>query len=111
VPNFFLSEKAGKTLKRTTLICTGTLRPILERNPDKSFPSCYLQSLLQLCIEIFISSITGNQPLTVSTVQLLYTVKEKGGQPDRKPYPLPSGLRNPYRKLKSENSQEFAGEI
>jgi hypothetical protein len=23
----------------------------------------------------------------------LYTVKEKGGKPDRKPYPLPYGLR------------------
>jgi hypothetical protein len=44
------------------------------------------------------------QPLTVSTVQLLYTVKEKGGKPDRKPHPLPCGLRNPYRNLKSENS-------
>jgi hypothetical protein len=42
------------------------------------------------------------QPLTVSTVQLLYTVKEKGGKPDRKPCPLPYGLRNPYRGLKSE---------
>jgi hypothetical protein len=39
------------------------------------------------------------QPLTVITVQLLYTVKEEKGQ-----YPLPYGLRNPYRKLKSENS-------
>jgi hypothetical protein len=50
------------------------------------------------------------QPLTVSTVQLqlLYTVKEKGGKPDRKPYPLPYGLRNPYRNLKSENSQDYA---
>ncbi len=48
------------------------------------------------------------QPLTVSTGQLLYTVKEKGGQPDRKPYPLPYGLRNPYRNLKSENSQDYA---
>ncbi len=37
------------------------------------------------------------QPLTVSTIQLLYTVKEKGGKPNRKPYPLPYGLRNPYR--------------
>jgi hypothetical protein len=38
------------------------------------------------------------QPLTVS-------VKEKGGKPDRKPYPypLPYDLRNPYRNLKSEN--------
>jgi hypothetical protein len=31
-------------------------------------------------------------------------VEEKGEKPDRKPYPLPYGLRNPYRKLKSENS-------
>jgi hypothetical protein len=48
------------------------------------------------------------QPLTVSTIQLLYTVKEKGGKPDRKPYPLPFGLRNPYRNLKFENSQDNA---
>jgi hypothetical protein len=32
---------------------------------------------------------------------LLYTVKEKQGKPDRKPHPLPYGLRNPYRNLKS----------
>ncbi len=44
----------------------------------------------------------------ISTVQLLYTVKEKGGKPDRKPYPLPYGLRNPYRILKSQNSQDNA---
>jgi hypothetical protein len=31
-------------------------------------------------------------PLTVSTVQLLYTIKEKGGKPDRKPYPIPYGF-------------------
>ncbi len=48
------------------------------------------------------------QPLTVSSVRLLHTVKEKGGKPDRKPYPLPYGLRNPYRNLKSENSQDYA---
>jgi hypothetical protein len=28
---------------------------------------------------------------------LLYTVKEKGGKPDRKPHTLSYGLRNPYR--------------
>jgi hypothetical protein len=39
------------------------------------------------------------QPLTVS-------VKEKGGKPDRKPHPLPYGLRNPYINLKSENSSQ-----
>jgi hypothetical protein len=38
----------------------------------------------------------------------MYTEKEKGGKPDRKPYPLPYGLRNPYRNLKSENSQDYA---
>ncbi len=35
------------------------------------------------------------------------SVKEKGRKPYRKPYPLPYGLRNPYRNLKSENSQEY----
>jgi hypothetical protein len=39
------------------------------------------------------------QPLTVS-------VKDKRGKPDRKPYPIPYGLRNPYRNLKSDNSQD-----
>jgi hypothetical protein len=39
---------------------------------------------------------------------VLYTVKEKGGKPDGKPHPLPYGLINPYRKLKSENSQDYA---
>jgi hypothetical protein len=31
------------------------------------------------------------QPLTVYTVRTLYTVKEKGKKPDRKPHPLPYG--------------------
>jgi hypothetical protein len=34
----------------------------------------------------------------------MYTVKEKEEKPDRKPYLLPYGLRNPYRNLKSEKS-------
>jgi hypothetical protein len=38
----------------------------------------------------------------------VYTVKEKGGKPDRKPHPLHFDLRNPYRNLKSENSQDYA---
>jgi hypothetical protein len=48
------------------------------------------------------------QPFTVSTVQLLHIVKEKGGIADRKPYSLPYGLRNPYINIKSENSQDYA---
>jgi hypothetical protein len=35
----------------------------------------------------------------------MYTVKEKGGKLARKPHPLP---RNPYRNIKSENSQDYA---
>ncbi len=34
--------------------------------------------------------------------------KGGGGKPDRKPCPLPYGWRNPYRNLKSENSQDYA---
>jgi hypothetical protein len=36
----------------------------------------------------------------------MYTVKEKAGNPDRKP--LPHGLRNPYKNLRSENFQAYA---
>jgi hypothetical protein len=67
-------------------------RPNSWTNPDKSlksFPPCYSQSPLQLCLEIFISSNSRNL-FSISTVQLRYTVKEKGGKTDRKPgYPLP----------------------
>jgi hypothetical protein len=66
----------------------------------KSFPPCYSLSPLLLCLEICIF-FKLTQPLAVS-------VKEEGGKPDRKPYPLPYGLRNPYRILKSENSHDFA---
>jgi hypothetical protein len=52
-----------------------------------------------LPLDIYFFKVT--QPLTVS-------VKEKGGKPDRKPCPLPYGLRIPYRNLKSGNSQDFA---
>jgi hypothetical protein len=37
----------------------------------------------------------------------MYTIKEKGRKPDRKPYPLPYGIRNPYGNHKSENSQDY----
>jgi hypothetical protein len=48
------------------------------------------------------------QPLTVSTVQLLYTVKEKEGKPDRKPKHPSLWFKNPYRNLNFENSQDHA---
>jgi hypothetical protein len=33
----------------------------------------------------------------------MYTAKGKGGKPDRKPYPIPYGLRNPFINLRSES--------
>jgi hypothetical protein len=85
------------------------------RNPDKSlksFPPCYSQSPLQLCPEIYIfqahaTSFIFLQTHATSYVYLQYTVKEKGGKPDRKPYALPYGLKNPYRNLKPENCQNY----
>jgi hypothetical protein len=32
---------------------------------------------------------------------VLYTIKEKGGKSNTKPYPLPFGLRNPYTETSS----------
>ncbi len=46
------------------------------------------------------------QTHATSTLELLYTVKEKGGKTDRKSYTLPFGLRNPYRNIKSEKLQK-----
>ncbi len=58
---------------------------------------CYCFALRFLFLQIHATS------YTVSRVQLVYTVKEKGG----KQYPLPCCLRNSYRNLKSENSQYY----
>jgi hypothetical protein len=68
-----------------------------------SFPPCYSKSLLQHCLEISISSNSRN----LYNIYF-YTIKEKGGKPDSKPHTLPYGVRNPYRNLKSENSQDYA---
>jgi hypothetical protein len=54
-----------------------------------------LSHLYSFAFEILFLQTHATQPLSVSTVQLLYTVKEEGGNPDRKPNPLPYDLRNP----------------
>jgi hypothetical protein len=80
---------------------------ILEQNSDKSFksfPPCNSESPLQLCLDISISQTHATSYSLYSA--LLYTLKEKGGKPDRKPHPLAYGLRNLYRNLKFENSQD-----
>ncbi len=61
----------------------------IQSKVSKSFSPCYSKSPLQLCLEISTSSNSRN------LLQfLLDTVQEKGGKPDRKPYPLPYGLIN-----------------
>jgi hypothetical protein len=93
-------------VRRITPFMQCTVAEFLDNSSKslKSFPPCYSESplRLQLCIEISISS---NYSFYSA---LVYTVKEKGGKPDRKPHPLPYVLRNPYRNLKSENSQDNA---
>ncbi len=75
------------------------LNEVQTKQSLQSFPPCNAESPLQLCLAIFISSNSRNlvhflQCVTACTV---YTVKEKGW----KLYPLPNGLINSYRNLKS----------
>ncbi len=88
---------------------------ILGRNLDKSLKSflpCYSQSAVtstDLPFDLYFFKLTQPQFLQFS----FCTVNRKGEVRkaclrDRKPYPVPHGLRNPYRNLKSENSQESA---
>ncbi len=62
-----------------------------------SFALRFLSISSNSCNLLHISSNSRNI-LHISTVQLLHTVKEKGGKPHGKPYPSPNGLRNPYRQ-------------
>jgi hypothetical protein len=85
----------------------------------------FLDEIQTIFLRVFLLAIQSNlcrfalrfiflkltQPLTASTVQLLFTVKEKGGKTDKKKsYSLPYGLRNPYRNLKSEKISRFRQE-
>ncbi len=69
------------------------------------FPPCYSQSSLQFSFIFF----KLTKPLTVYKSSVTDTIKEKGGKTDRirHPFPLPCGLRNTNRNLKSENSQDY----
>ncbi len=77
-----------------------------SRQKSKSFLPCHTVTSKDLPRDFYFFKLT--QPLPISGFQLLCTVKEKKGKPDRKTYPLPYGLRNPYRNLNSENSQDYA---
>ncbi len=83
---------------------------ILGRNPEKKEFSSLLfaQSPLQYTFALRFLFLQTHEASHSFFSLLLYTVKEKVGKPHRKPYPLSDGLRNPYRNLKSENSQDYA---
>jgi hypothetical protein len=84
---------------------------ILGRNPDKShksFSPCYSHSHFYSFALRFLFSSNSRNLLRISTVKLLYTVKDKDGKLYRKLHLLPYGLRNPCRNLKSEKSADYA---
>jgi hypothetical protein len=94
----------GRFFNIRHITCRGR---ILGRNPDKGLrgfsPLLFTVTFTALPWDCYVFKLT--LPLTISIVQLLYTIiKEKGGKPDRKPH----GLSNPYRNLKYENSQDYA---
>jgi hypothetical protein len=100
------------------MLHAGLVDPLLEKRREfltvlrphswtkSSFPPCYSQYLYNFAFRfIFLQP----YPLTVfeSTVTV-HCKGEKGGELDRKPYPLPYGLRYLYRNMKSDNSLDFA---
>jgi hypothetical protein len=82
---------------------------ILGRNPSKIFRVI----LLAIHSHLYSFALRFLFLQTHTTTYSLYSSvtvhgKGEGGKPDRKPYPLPYGLRNPYRNLMSENFQDYA---
>ncbi len=72
---------------------------ILGQNPDKALRvSSLLNTVTTTALPWDSYFFILTQPLTVSTVQLLYTVKEKGGKPDRKQYPLTLWFKKSIQK-------------
>ncbi len=76
---------------------------IVGRNPDRS-----LRVFLLVIHSYSTSTALPWDFYFFKLTQPLKLLKEDRGKPDRKPYPLPYGLWNPYRNLKSENSQDYS---
>jgi hypothetical protein len=84
----------------------------LDENQTKFLRAFLLSIQSHICSFTFRFILLQTHTTTYSFYSsVLYTVKEKGGKPDRKSYSLPYGLRNPYRNLKSENSQDYAKKL
>jgi hypothetical protein len=83
---------------------------ILGQNPYKSLKSFLLAVHSHLYIfalrSLFLQTHATSNSFYSSVI--VYIVKEKGRKPDRKPCPLPYGLRYPHRNLKPENAQDYA---
>ncbi len=75
---------------------------ILAQNPYKSLKSffslLFTVTFTALSWDFYFFKLT--HPLSVSTVQLMYIVKEKGGKPSRKPYPPSLWFKKSIQKPK-----------
>ncbi len=84
---------------------------VLRRNPDKCLKIFLLAIQSHLLHSLFLEiSISSNSRNLFPFLHFSYCTqsrrKEENLIEKQKPYPLPYGLRNPYRNLKSENSPE-----
>ncbi len=73
--------QAHKTVYKSVSIATVNL----GRNPDKSYKFSSLLFTVTSTVNLFHISSNSRNLLYISTVKLLYTVKDKGGKPVRKP--------------------------
>jgi hypothetical protein len=81
--------------------------PTKSRQESEEFSSLLFSHLYSFALR-FIFLQTHATSYSFYSAVILFTVKEKGGKPDRKPYALLYGLKNTYRYLRSENSQDYA---
>ncbi len=87
------SDRRGKLCQgsQSTPCCVSAFHQTspLPETVHRRFPPCYSQSPLQpLPWDFCFLKLMQHLPIsTVHWVPLLYTVKEKGGKPDRKPHP------------------------
>jgi hypothetical protein len=86
---------------------------ILRRNQNKSLLAIHRHLYYSFALKFLIIQTHATSydfySSGVLVVELpMYAVKEKGGKPDRKPYPLPYGQRNSCINRKYVNSQDYA---
>ncbi len=70
----------------------------IQTNVLRVFSLLFTVTSVQLCLRFLL--------LQTNTTSYSFCKGERM-KPDRNPYPLPYGLRNSYRRLKSENSQDY----